>query len=100
MADTQGGLEFVQGSVGTLANLGGELDGVELAPTAPSGLGGECAGFRGGQVTIDAALAHRKPAGGFGSGAAALDKLHHPFTQIQRVSFHPHSLEPILPMSM
>lgn len=98
MADVEDRLDFVQGGVGLLADMGGELGGVELAPAAPTGLGGQRVGFGGGEVAVNRADAQGETPGGLGPRAPALDKPHHAFTQIQRVGFHAHTLPNILPM--
>jgi hypothetical protein len=100
VADGEDGLEFVEGGVRVLADMGGELDGIELTPAAPSGLGGEGVGLGGGKVAIDGAFPQGEAPRGLGPRAAGVDELHDPFPQIQRVGFHAHSLPPILPMSM
>ena len=64
MTDVEDRLDFLKGGVGMLANMGGEFDGVELAPAAPGGLGGEGVGLGGGEVAINGAFAQREPPGG------------------------------------
>jgi hypothetical protein len=41
VADGKGGLELVKGGVGVLADMGGEFGGIQLAPAAPAGFGGQ-----------------------------------------------------------
>lgn len=98
MADAKDGLEFVEGGVGLLADLGGEFGGVKFAPVAPTGLGGERVGLYGGEVAVDGAFPQREALGGLGPRAAALNELHHPLPQIQRVGFHAPTLPDILTM--
>src|SRR5579863_7703312 len=98
MADPQGVLDFMQRGVRMLLDMGCELGGIELAPAAPGGFRSQRVCFGGGEVTVDRTLAQREPPGSFGTGAARLDKFHHPFPQILRVCFHPSTLPPILPM--
>lgn len=98
VADVEDRLDFMQGGVGLLADLGGEFGRIQLAPSAPSGLGGQRVGLRGGQIAVNGAFPQRETLGGLGPRAALLDKFHHPFAQIQGVGFHAHSLPPILPM--
>jgi hypothetical protein len=88
----------MQGGVGLLADMGGEFGGVELAPAAPTGLGGQRVRLGGGEVAVNRAEAQRETLGGLGTRAPVLDKLHHALTQIQRVGFHAHTLPAILPM--
>ena len=100
MAHAKDQLQFVQRGVGVVADVCLELDRIELAPMAPTGLGCQGVGFGGGQIAIDRALAHPKETGGLHPRAALGHKLHHPLPQIQRVGFHAQSLQSLLPMSM
>jgi hypothetical protein len=99
MADAKDLLQFLERGVRLVADVRLKLVRIELAPVAPTGLGGQGVRFDGGQIAIDGALAQPKNTGGLGPRAAPSHKLHHPLAQIQRVGFHPHSLPPpILPM--
>ncbi len=100
MADAKNPLQFLERGVGVVADVRRKLIRIELAPVAPTGLGGQVVRFGCGQVAIDGAFAQPKQPGGLGPRAASGHKLHHPLAQIQRVGFHAHSLPPILPMSM
>jgi len=100
VADLEDHFEFMEGGVRVLADVGGELDGIKLAPATPAGLGGEGVGLGGGEIAVAAAFAQREAAGGPRPRAAALDKLHHPLAQIHRIGFHALSLPLMLPMSM
>ena len=100
MADAKDSLQFLEGGIRLLADVRLKLDRIELAPLAPTGLGGQRVGFGRGQIAINCAFAQPKEPGGLRPRAAPSDKLHHPLAQIQRVGFHAHSLPDILPMSM
>jgi hypothetical protein len=100
VADAKDFLQFLERSVGMIAQVRLELGRIELAPVAPTGLGRQGVCFGSGQVTIDGTLAQPKNPGGLGPRAARRNKLHHPLAQIQRVGFHAHSQSHILPMSM
>ncbi len=100
MADAKDRLQFLERGVGVLADLRLKLGGIQLAPSAPTGLGGQRFGFGRGEIAINRAFAQPEHPGGLGPRAAGPDKLHHPLAQIQRVGFHAHSLPSILPMSM
>jgi hypothetical protein len=79
VADVKDGLDFVEGGVGLLADMGGEFGRVKFAPATPSSLGGEGVSPGGGKVAVDGAFPHREALGGLGARAAALDEPHHPF---------------------
>ena len=100
VADAKDLLQFLERGVGLLADVRLKLGRIELAPVAPTGLGGQGVRFGCGQVAIDGAFAQPKQPGGLGPRAAPGHKLHHPLAQIQRVGFHARSLSLILPMSM
>lgn len=78
VADVEDGLQFLEGGVGMLADMGQELGRIELAPGTPTGLGRKGAGFGGGQIAIDAALPQLKKTGGFRPRPTSSHKLHHP----------------------
>jgi hypothetical protein len=100
VADAKDPLQFLQRGVRLVADVRLKFGRIELAPVAPTGLGGQGVRFVGGQVAIDGALAQPKKPGGLGPRAAPGHKLHHPLAQIQRVGFHAHTLPDILPLSM
>ena len=78
MADAKDLLQFLERGVGLMADVRLELGRIELAPVAPTGLGGQGVLFGRGQVAIDGALAQPKNTGGLGPRAALGHKLHHP----------------------
>ena len=100
MADAKDPLQFLERGVGVLADVRLQFGRIELAPVAPTGLGGQGVRFGCGQIAINRALAQPEKPGRLGPRAAPGHKFHHPLAQIQRVGFHAHSLSPILPMSM
>ena len=90
MADAENGLQFLEGGIGMLFDVRLELLGVELAPMTPTGFGGQRPRLPGVQIAVNGAPAEIKAAGGLGFGAARLLEFHHPFPQVQRISFHVH----------
>ena len=88
MADTKHLLEFLEGGIGMLFDLGLESLRVEFAPVSPTGFRGQRAGFGGVQIPINGTPAQLKPPGGLGFRAARSDEVHHPFLQVQRISFY------------
>ena len=92
MADAKHLLEFLEGGIGMLFDLGLEFLRVEFAPVSPAGFRGQHAGFGGVQIPINGTPGQIKPAGGLGFGAARLDEVHHPFPQVQRISFQARKL--------
>ncbi len=93
MADAKHLLEFLEGSIGMLFDLGLEFLRVEFAPVSPACFRGQRARFGGLQIPINGTPGQVKPPGGFGFGAARFNEVHHPFPQVQRISFH--ALKPI-----
>lgn len=79
MADVKNGGEFLKRGLRMSFDVGRKFLGIERAPLAPAGLGGERARFGGGQIAIDRAPPQRKAAGRLDLGAAGRKKLHHPF---------------------
>ena len=100
MADAKDGGEFLERGVRLLADVGLKFLGIELAPGSPGRFRGERPRGGGGQIAVDRAPPHGKAARRLGLGTAGLNKLDDPFASIQRVSFHPQSLSPSVPMSM
>ena len=88
MADTKDLLQFLERGVRLVANLGLKFGRIKLAPTAPTGLGGQRVCFGGCQIAINRAFAQPKEPGGPGPRPAPGHILHHPLAQIQRVGFH------------
>src|ERR1035438_4636306 len=88
MADAKHLLDFLEGGVGMFFDVRLKFFGVELAPFSPAGFRGERAGLAGFQIPVNGTPPHVKAPGGLGFGAAGLDEFHHPFPQVQRVSFH------------
>ncbi len=93
MADAKHLLEFLEGGIGMLFDLGLEFLRVEFAPVSPAGFRGQRAGFGGVQIPINGTPGQVEPPGGLGFGAARFDEVHHPFPQVQRICFH--ALKPI-----
>ena len=93
MADAKHLLEFLEGGIGMLFDLGLEFLRVELAPVSPACFRGQRAFFGGVQIPINGTPGQVKPPGGLGFGAPRLDEVHHPLAQVQRISFH--ALKPI-----
>ena len=98
MADAQGGGQFGQRGVSVGFNARLKFGGVEFAPGAPARFGRQRVRFVSGKVAVNGTFAQLEPPRGFRPRAAALHKFYHPRPQIQRVSFHSHSLPPMLPM--
>jgi len=90
MADAKHLLEFLEGGVGMLLDVGAEFLRVELAPMTPAGFGGQRSLLGGGQIAVDGAATEVKAAGGLGFGTAGVDEFDHPFPQIQCIGFHAH----------
>jgi len=88
MADAEHLLEFLEGGVRMCFDVGVELVRIEFAPVSPAGFWGQRSLLGGGQITVDGAPPDRKPAGGFGFGAAVADEFDHPFTPIKAIGFH------------
>ena len=76
-----------------LFDLGLEFLRVEFAPVSPACFRGQRACFGGLQIPINGTPGQVKPPGGLGFGPARLDEVHHPFPQVQRISFH--ALKPV-----
>ena len=93
MADAKHLLEFLEGGIGMLFDLGLEFLRVEFAPVSPACFRSQRACFGGLQIPINGTPGQVKPPGGLGFGAARFDEVHHPFPQVQRISFH--ALKPI-----
>ena len=93
VADPKHVLKFLECGVGMPGNAGLEFLGVELAPMAPALFRGQRSGLRGIQIPINGTPGQVKPPGGLDFGAARFDEVHHPFPQVQRISFH--ALKPI-----
>jgi hypothetical protein len=100
MADTKHLLEFLEGGIGMLFNMGAELFRVELAPGAPARFRRQRPFLGGRQIPVNRTAGQIKSPGGFNLGAAALNEFHHPFPQVQRLGFHAPSLPTYVPMSM
>jgi hypothetical protein len=93
MADAKGLLEFLEGGVGMFLDLSLEFLRVEFAPMTPAGFGSQRPCLHGVQIAVNGASAEIKTPGSLGFGAARLDEFHHPFPQVQRISFH--ALKPV-----
>ena len=88
MADAENPLEFLEGGVGMFFDVNLQFLRVEFAPMTPAGFGGECPRLHGVQIAVNGAPTEIKAPGSLGFGAAQLDEFHHPFPQVQRISFH------------
>ena len=88
MADAKHLLQFFEGGVGVLFDMGAEFLRVEFAPGAPAGFRWQRTLFGGFQIAINGTAGQLKTPGGFDFGAATLNELHHPFPQVQRIGFH------------
>ena len=88
MADRKHPLKFLEGGVGMLVDVDLEFLRVEFAPVAPAFLGGQRSGLRGGQIAVNRPPPEIKAPGGLNFGSTLVDKLHHPFPQIQCIGFH------------
>ena len=97
MADLKDGSEFLERGLGMLFNVRLKFLRIECAPLAPAGFRGERPGLGGGEVAINRAPGQLEVAGRLDLGAARLKKLHHPFPQIQRISFHAHKPATLCP---
>ena len=88
MADAEGLLEFLEGGVGMLFDVNLELLRIEFAPMTPARFRGQCPRLHGVQIAVNGAPTQFKAPGGLGFGTARPDEFHHPFPQVQRISFH------------
>jgi len=88
MADAKHLLEFLEGGIGMLFDLGLEFLRVEFAPVSPACFRSQRACFGSLQIPINRTPGQVKPPGGLGFGAARFDEVHHPFPQVQRICFH------------
>ena len=79
MTDAEDPLEFVEGGVGMLFDVGLEFLRVEFAPVTPGGLGGELARAGGVEKAVNRAAADGKAAGCLGFGPSILNEFDHPF---------------------
>ena len=90
MADAKHPLEFLEGGIGMLFDVGLELVRVEFAPVSPAFFGSQHSLLGSSQITIDGAPPKAKAPGGLDFGPAFVDKFHHPFAQIKAIGFHAH----------
>ena len=88
MADAKHPLEFLEGGIGMLFDVGLELVRVEFAPVSPAFFGSQHSLLGSSQITIDGAPPKAKAPGGLDFGPTLVDELHHPFPQIQCIGFH------------
>lgn len=93
VADAKGLLEFLEGGIGMVTDVGVEFLRVEFAPVAPALLWSQRPGLLGVQITVNRASPQFKTPGGLGFGTPFLDEFDHPFPQVQCISFH--ALKPI-----
>ena len=92
MADAKHTLEFLECGVRMLFDVGLELVRVEFAPMTPARFGGQRSRLHGVQIAVNGAPAQCKAPRGLGFRAARRDEFHHPFPQVQCISFHAHKL--------
>lgn len=88
MADAKHGLEFLEGGVGMLCDMGAEFRRVEFAPGAPTGFRRQRAFLGRDQIPVDRTPGQGKMPGGRYFGATTLDEFYDPFPQVQRIGFH------------
>jgi len=88
MADTEHGLEFLEGGVGMDFDVSLEFFGVKLAPFTPALFRSERAFFSGLQIPVNRASSQIKPPGGLGLGTARIEEFDHAFPQVQRICLH------------
>ena len=100
MAHTENGLQFLEGSIWISLHRSAQALRIKLAPMAPTDLGCQRSALRCGQVAIDGSPGDLEAARGFGFGAARLDKLHDPFTEIKSIGFHAPIVDGYVPMSI
>ncbi len=93
MADAKGLLEFLERGAGMFFDVGLKFLRIEFAPMPPTGFGSQRPRFHGVQITVNTAPGKFKAAGRLHLGTAIIDKLHHPFPQVQRICFH--ALNPV-----
>ena len=90
MADAESLLEFLEGGVGMFLDMHLKFLRVEFAPMPPACFGCQRPRLPSGQIAVNATPAKIKASGGLGFGTARLDEFHHPFPQVQCISFHAH----------
>ena len=90
MADPKHLLEFLEGGVGMLFNMGVEFFGVQLAPVSPALFRGQRAFLGGGQIAVNGASTQIETARGLDFGTTRVEEFHHPFPQVQSIGFHAH----------
>ena len=88
MADAKHVLDFLEGGVGMFFNVSLKFLRIEFAPMTPALFWGQRAFLGGDQIPVNGTSGQRIPSGGLGLGAAALNEFHHPFPQVQCISFH------------
>ena len=98
VADAKDFLEFLEGGVGMFFDVNLEFLRVEFAPMTPTGFGSQRPRLRGVQIAVNGAPTEIKAPGGPGFGAARPDEFHHPFPQVQCISFHAHKPVTLCPI--
>ena len=88
MADAEHLLEFLERGVRMFFDVRLKFLRIEFAPMTPALFGGQRAFLGGDQIPINGTPGQIKPPGGLGFGTTALNEFHHPFSQVQRISFH------------
>ena len=92
MADTEHGLDFLEGGGRMFFDVGLEFCGIQLAPFTPTRFRGERAGLGRRQIPVNRAPPQIKPPGRLGLGAAPVEEFDHPFPQVQRICLHARKL--------
>ena len=88
MADTEYLLQFFEGGIGVLFNMGAEFLRVELPPGAPTRFRWQGAFWGRDQIPVNRTPGQSKMPGSCDFGTAALNEFHHPLPQVQRIGFH------------
>ena len=97
MADAEHLLDFFEGGVGMLFDMGAKFLRVELAPGSPARFRRQHTLFGGHQIAINGTPGQIKTPGSLDFGTTAPNEFHHPFPQVQRISFHACKLISICP---
>jgi len=97
MADTEYLLQFFERGVGVLFDMAAELLRVELTPGAPARFRWQGSFFGGFQIPVNGTPGQLKTPGGLGFGTTTGNEFHHPFPQVQRISFHADNLISLCP---
>ena len=88
MTHAKNGLEFLEGGVGMLFDMGTKFLRVEFAPFAPTRFRWQGAFLGGDQIPVNRTPGEGKMPGGFHFGTTTLNEFHHPLPQVQPIGFH------------